>query len=134
VQQHRIEGQRDALPLRRMQRHYRLAVAVVAGLDARQQQRRLAERPFAAGGVIASPVAFPLGGGRTGIAGERGPEAIMPLSRGPDGRLGVKAGNSGDARPIVFNVTTPDADSFRRSESQVAAMLARAVQFGQRNL
>jgi len=90
--------------------------------------------PFASGGVIASPVAFPLGGDRTGIAGERGPEAIMPLSRGPDGRLGVKAENSGNARPIIFNVTTPDADSFRRSETQVAAMLARAVQFGQRNL
>ena len=90
--------------------------------------------PFASGGVIASPIAFPLGGGRTGIAGERGAEAIMPLARGPDGRLGVKAEAAGGARPIVFNVTTPDADSFRRSESQIAAMLARAVQLGQRNL
>ncbi len=58
----------------------------------------------------------------------------MPLARGPDGRLGVKAEAAGGARPIVFNVTTPDADSFRRSESQIAAMLARAVQLGQRNL
>jgi phage-related minor tail protein len=90
--------------------------------------------PFASGGVIASPVAFPLGNGQTGIAGERGAEAIMPLSRGPDGRLGVKAETANTARPIVFNVTTPDADSFRRSETQVAAMLARAVQLGNRNL
>ena len=37
--------------------------------------------PFAAGGVIASPIAFPLAGGRMGLAGERGPEAIMPLAR-----------------------------------------------------
>jgi phage-related minor tail protein len=48
--------------------------------------------PFASGGVIASPVAFPLGGTRhVGIAGEAGPEAILPLSRGADGRLGVRA-------------------------------------------
>lgn len=90
--------------------------------------------PFASGGVIASPIAFPLGSGKTGIAGERGAEAIMPLARGPDGRLGVKAESGGNARPIIFNVTTPDAESFRRSETQVAAMLARAVQLGQRNL
>ncbi len=89
--------------------------------------------PFAAGGVIANPMTFPLGGGRTGLAGERGAEAIMPLARGPDGRLGVKS-DGGGGRPIVFNVTSPDADSFRRSETQVAAMLARAVAQGQRNL
>ena len=90
--------------------------------------------PFASGGVIASPMTFPLDGGRTGLAGERGAEAIMPLSRGPDGRLGVRAVGSGGGRAIVINVTTPDAESFRRSETQVASMLARAVQLGQRNL
>ena len=90
--------------------------------------------PFAAGGVIRSPIAFPLQGGRTGIAGERGAEAIMPLARGPDGRLGVVAQGSGGGMNITFNVTAADAESFRRSESQVAAMLARAVSFGQRNL
>jgi hypothetical protein len=35
---------------------------------------------------------------------------------------------------ITLNVTTPDADSFRRSETQLGAMLARAVSMGQRNL
>jgi phage-related minor tail protein len=89
--------------------------------------------PFAQGGVIQSPIAFPLAGGRLGIAGERGAEAIMPLSRGPDGRLGVAA-RGGSGVSVTFNVTTPDAESFRRSETQVAAMLARAVAVGQRNL
>jgi phage-related minor tail protein len=88
--------------------------------------------PFASGGVIQSPIAFPLGGGSTGIAGERGPEAIMPLSRGPDGRLGVAApSNSGFT--VNFAVTATDADSFMRSQTQVAAMLSRAVALGQRN-
>jgi phage-related minor tail protein len=89
--------------------------------------------PFAQGGVIASPIAFPLGGNRLGLAGERGPEAILPLARGPDGSLGVRAqGGAGVA--VTFNVTTPDADSFRRSETQIAALLARAVGAGSRNL
>jgi phage-related minor tail protein len=89
--------------------------------------------PFAQGGVIASPIAFPLGGSRTGVAGERGPEAILPLARGPDGSLGVRAAAGGGLN-VTFNVTTPDAESFRRSETQIAALLARAVGQGQRNL
>jgi len=89
--------------------------------------------PFAAGGVIQSPIAFPLAGGRHGIAGERGAEAIMPLSRGPDGRLGVAARGGGGVN-VTFNVAAHDAESFMRSETQIAAMLARAVSYGQRNL
>ena len=89
--------------------------------------------PFAAGGVIQSPIAFPLGGGATGIAGERGAEAIMPLTRGSDGRLGI-AGGGGSGNTITFNVQATDADSFARSQSQIAAMLSRAVDLGQRNL
>ncbi|MGE0627341.1 MAG: phage tail tape measure protein [Hyphomicrobiaceae bacterium] len=90
--------------------------------------------PFASGGVIASPIAFPLRGGAIGLAGERGAEAIMPLARDPDGRLGVKAQGGGGPVAITFNITTPDADSFRRTETQISAMLARAVGQGQRNL
>ena len=90
--------------------------------------------PFASGGVIQSPVTFPLADGRLGLAGERGAEAILPLARGPDGRLGVAAQGGGAGVSVTFNVSTPDADSFRRSESQIAAMVARAVAMGQRNL
>jgi phage-related minor tail protein len=89
--------------------------------------------PFAQGGVISSPIAFPLDGNRLGVAGERGAEAILPLARGPDGSLGVRA-DSGGSLQVTFNITTPDAESFQRSETQIAAMLARAVGHGQRNL
>lgn len=89
--------------------------------------------PFASGGIIQSPISFPLAGGRMGIAGERGAEAIMPLSRGPDGRLGIAARGASGVN-VTFNVTAQDAQSFMRSETQVAAMLARAVSLGQRNL
>jgi phage-related minor tail protein len=89
--------------------------------------------PFASGGVIASPISFPLAGGATGLAGEKGPEAIMPLTRGPDGRLGV-ATSGGAGQHITINIATPDAQSFNRSQSQIAAMIARAAAAGQRNL
>ena len=90
--------------------------------------------PFASGGVIASPISFPLANGRTGIAGERGPEAIMPLTRGADGRLGVATSGGGSAVHVTFNVSTPDAASFQRSEAQLSALLSRTVAQGQRNL
>ncbi len=90
--------------------------------------------PFASGGVISSPVAFPLGGGQTGLAGERGPEAIMPLTRGADGKLGVAGGGGGQSINVTFHVTSPDVESFARSETQLAALLARTVAHGQRNL
>ncbi len=87
-------------------------------------------RAFARGGVVDGPTVFPLGGG-AGLMGEAGPEAILPLARGADGRLGVRGG--GGVR-VTVNVTTQDADSFRRSAPQVASALARAVERGQRNL
>ena len=87
--------------------------------------------PFAKGGVVSSPVTFPMRGG-TGLMGEAGPEAIMPLSRGADGRLGVRT-QGGGAVTVNMNITTPDAQSFQRSQGQVASQMARALGRGQRN-
>jgi lambda family phage tail tape measure protein len=89
--------------------------------------------PFAGGGVVATPSYFPMRGGM-GVAGEAGPEAILPLARGPDGRLGVRSSGAGAPVNITFNVTTPDAQSFRRAEADLTAMLARAVARGRRGL
>jgi len=89
--------------------------------------------PFAMGGVVTSPVQFGFGG-RLGLMGEAGPEAIMPLKRGADGKLGVAASNPQAAMNVVFNVTTSDAASFKKSEGQVTALLARAVARGRRGL
>ena len=88
--------------------------------------------PFAKGGVVAQATAFPMRGA-TGLMGEAGPEAIMPLARGADGRLGVQA--AGSARPVtvVMNITTPDAQGFQRSQTQIAAQAQRMLARGQRN-
>ena len=88
--------------------------------------------PFAPGGIVNSPTLFPLRGG-TGLMGEAGPEAIMPLARGRDGRLGVAMRGGGGVN-VTVNIATPNVQSFQQSQSQVAALMARAIARGQRNL
>ena len=90
--------------------------------------------PFADGGIVNGPVAFPMRGGQTGLMGEAGPEAILPLARGADGRLGVQA-QSGGGGPVsvTINVSTPDLEGFRRSEGQIAGEIGRMIARGQRN-
>lgn len=91
-----------------------------------------AVKPFASGGVIGTPTYFPLTQGGVGLAGEAGPEAIMPLARGPDGKLGVAGRGGGNS--VTIQIATPDVESFRRSENYVTGQIARAVSRGQRSL
>lgn len=90
--------------------------------------------PFADGGVVAAPTYFPLAAGRVGLMGEAGAEAILLLSRGADGRLGVAAQSGGRAVSVTVNVTTPDPGAFRRSEAYLAGLVARAVARGERTM
>lgn len=92
--------------------------------------------PFARGGIVSQPGLFALNGGSgrggMGLAGEAGPEAILPLRRGADGRLGV-AGGAGQPVSVTVNIQTPDVEGFRRARGQIAADLSRTVQRGVRN-
>ncbi|MES2433415.1 MAG: phage tail tape measure protein [Pseudomonadota bacterium] len=87
--------------------------------------------PFAKGGVVAQATPFAMRGGQ-GLMGEAGPEAIMPLARGADGRLGVQS-SGGRAVTVVMNITTPDVQGFQRSQAQIAAQAQRMLSRGQRN-
>ena len=48
-------------------------------------------RKFGLGGIVDQPTGFTFNGGQRGVAGEAGTEAIMPVKRGSDGKLGVGA-------------------------------------------
>jgi phage-related minor tail protein len=91
-------------------------------------------KPFAAGGVIGTPTYFPLSSGGLGLAGEAGPEAIVPLARGADGSLGIAMNGGGEGANITVQIATPDPGSFRRSEAYITGQIARAVARGQRSL
>jgi lambda family phage tail tape measure protein len=56
------------------------------------------------GGVYDKPTLFAFANG-AGVFGEAGPEAIMPLRRGPDGKLGVAAAGVGGDVQVVVNLT-----------------------------
>ena len=83
--------------------------------------------PFAYGGVVNKPTLFPMANGM-GLMGEAGPEAIMPLRRGSNGRLGVEA--SGGGTNIVVNVdasgTQVQGDDNRGK--QLGGVVSAAVQ------
>ena len=82
--------------------------------------------PYADGGVVGSPTTFPMSAGRTGLMGEAGPEAIMPLKRGKDGKLGVQAeGGAGDV--IIhqnFNFQANGDESVKKIIAQQAPAIA----------
>ena len=58
--------------------------------------------PYAMGGIVNKPTLFPMANG-AGLMGEAGPEAIMPLRRGSNGKLGVEA-SGGSMGNITVNV------------------------------
>lgn len=79
--------------------------------------------PFANGGVVSSATPFSFGGGNLGVMGEAGPEAIMPLKRGMDGKLGVQGGGN----ISIHNNFTINGPTDRRSQQQISAEIGAAV-------
>ena len=71
-------------------------------------------------GVYNSPTLFKFAkGGQFGVMGEAGPEAVMPLRRGPDGSLGVQADGVGkDVVVNVYNNSNAQASVNQRQTSQ----------------
>lgn len=69
--------------------------------------------------------------GKSYIVGERGPELFSPNTVGsivPNGAM------AGAPVTVNMNIQTPDARSFRSSQSQIAADMARQIEKARRNL
>lgn len=101
---------------------------------------------FANGGaftnsIVSTPTAFGMAGGRAGVMGEAGPEAIMPLTRTSSGKLGVLAAGGGSGTTISISapvtVVTEDRGSqgmqidqqalSKNLQSQMQAVAEKAV-------
>lgn len=102
-------------------------------------------------GIVNRPTLFPFANG-TGLMGEAGPEAIMPLRRGPDGKLGVAAqgyapmggaapaANSnppaekaGDSYHFEFKMPNASLEAVERMKAEMPGIAIRAVQEAKRN-
>ena len=81
-------------------------------------------QPFANGGVVSSPTMFPMSGNRTGIMGEKGAEAIMPLKRTPSGQLGVQAQTS-PATVNVYNQSDSRIETVQRPDGDTDIFIRR---------
>jgi len=83
--------------------------------------------PFATGGVF-GPTMFTFGGGKLGVMGEEGPEAVMPLKRDAQGNLGVaNVDGGGGGRSVNVTIVARDAESYKRSRTQIGEDINRAV-------
>jgi phage-related minor tail protein len=94
---------------------------------------------FALGGsftnsIVNSPTLFKFAKG-TGMMGEAGPEAIMPLKRDSQGNLGVRSGGGGAVAVVVNNYSaseattkeTTDSNGNRRIEVIIGDIVAKEV-------
>lgn len=88
---------------------------------------------FATGGIVHGPTLFPFADGgamQMGLMGEAGPEAILPLQRGADGALGVRAamggngmgGSSGPVLSMSFETSTINGVEYVSRDQLEAAM------------
>lgn len=84
---------------------------------------------FAGGDVFSSPTGFGMAGNKLGIMGEAGPEAIMPLRRGADGKLGVVAQQEGggDVFNIQINVASDGSKETKGDGGGSGMQLAQVI-------
>ena len=79
---------------------------------------------FKDGGVVNSPTLFPMAGNRTGIMGEKGAEAIMPLKRAPNGQLGVQA-QTAPATVNIYNQSDSRIETVQRPDGETDIFIRR---------
>ena len=88
-------------------------------------------QPFATGGIFDQPTLFRFangGAGNLGLLGEAGPEAIMPLKRGANGKLGVAGGGGQTNVTVNVDAKGTSAQGDEGKGNQLARVVAQAVQ------
>lgn len=83
------------------------------------------------GQIVSQPTAFAFAAG-AGIMGEAGPEAILPLRRGPDGKLGVAASGGGGAPTVNINIAVDNSGNASNQTTSSSDSSALAAQFADR--
>jgi phage-related minor tail protein len=90
---------------------------------------------FANGGaftnsVVSTPTSFGMAGGRMGLMGEAGPEAIIPLTRTSNGALGVRAvgGFGGGGGGASIQINAPVTVNAQNSSGDGAQLDQQALQ------
>jgi len=79
--------------------------------------------PYAKGGIVDRPTLFPFAKG-VGLMGEAGPEAIVPLKRGKDGKLGIAGGSGGST---VVNVSVDAKGTKVEGDTPTASQLGKLI-------
>lgn len=94
---------------------------------------------FAKGGaftnsVVSQPTAFGMAGGKAGVMGEAGPEAIVPLARAADGSLGVRSLGAGGSMttmqissPVSITMDDRSSEGMELDQQALAANMQREV-------
>jgi hypothetical protein len=83
--------------------------------------------PYAKGGIVDRPMMFPFAKG-VGLMAEAGPEAIMPLKRGADGKLGVAGGGGGTTVNVSVDASGSSVQGDQAQSRQLGVAISAAVQ------
>lgn len=92
-------------------------------------------KAYAKGGIVNGATTFPMRGNQTGLMGEAGPEAIVPLSRGPGGKLGIQSSGGGSAVEVVGGDLTLSDNGSIMAQFQVMSQqsVAKSVSASQKS-
>lgn len=82
--------------------------------------------PFARGGVVNKPTLFPMANGGTGLMGEAGAEAVMPLRRMSNGRLGVEADTSESGQVVnIYNYSGASVETRKKDDNSIDVFIRK---------
>ena len=82
--------------------------------------------PFARGGIVNKPTLFPMANGGTGLMGEAGAEAVMPLRRMSNGRLGVEAQSDKSAVQVnIYNQSDAQIQTRQRDNGSMDIIISK---------